>query len=262
MTICMAAIAKEDGEETIVFSTDHMVTTQTGQFEHGIIKYKQLNKHIVAMLAGNPLIFNDLIDLTALKGKDDFESIKMEIFGNFKKKRKEILQNELFDIYGIDHNFIIDSLKSPIPNEHVSRILAETAGFKLNTGILLIGMDEGAAKIVEITEANIADFREINFHAIGSGQTQAINTLLFQKHNKSDNLLTTIYNVYKAKRNAEVIQGVGKETELLVLKKEGCIKIEKQYMEILDTIYENELKFGKNNSELSKINLKGCPKCS
>ncbi len=34
MTICIAAIATEDGKEIVVFLTDHMVTTPAGQFEH------------------------------------------------------------------------------------------------------------------------------------------------------------------------------------------------------------------------------------
>lgn len=57
MTICIAAICKEQDEEFIVFSTDHMITTSMGQFEHSFLKYKQLNKHTVAMLAGDPFIF-------------------------------------------------------------------------------------------------------------------------------------------------------------------------------------------------------------
>tara|TARA_Y100000310_G_scaffold83483_1_gene80155 strand:+ start:3514 stop:3735 length:222 start_codon:yes stop_codon:yes gene_type:complete len=64
MTICIAAIAKDNGKEYVVFSTDHMVTTAMGSFEHSIIKYKEINKITVAMLAGNPLIFSDLIKVS------------------------------------------------------------------------------------------------------------------------------------------------------------------------------------------------------
>jgi hypothetical protein len=63
MTICIAAIAKENDREYIIFSTDHMVTTNLGQFEHSIVKYSKLNKNTVAMLAGQALLFDDLVKL-------------------------------------------------------------------------------------------------------------------------------------------------------------------------------------------------------
>jgi len=63
MTICIAAIARESNEEYIVYATDHMVTTAMGEFEHSTIKYKLLNRNTVAMLAGDPLIFDELVKL-------------------------------------------------------------------------------------------------------------------------------------------------------------------------------------------------------
>jgi|TARA_Y100000310_G_scaffold83483_1_gene80156 hypothetical protein len=101
----------------------------------------------------------------------------------------------------------------------------------------------------------------MNFHAIGSGNLQAANTMLFQKHDKCEPLLGTIYNVYKAKRNAEVLEGVGKETELLILSLSGCNKLNEKDLNILETIYHEELNFGKNHQDLSKINLNGANKC-
>jgi hypothetical protein len=95
----------------------------------------------------------------------------------------------------------------------------------------------------------------MNFHTIGTGNAQAANTLLFQKHDKQDKLLETLYKVYKAKRNSEVMQGVGKETELLILSKDGCHKIEKPHMDILSKIYYEELQFGKNHKDLRKIDI-------
>lgn len=254
LTICLAAIAKDNEEEFIVFATDHMVTTALGQFEHTMVKYKQLNKNTVVMLAGNPLIFDELVKL---KNKDiPFQKVKEEIFQNFKTKRKDVIKNEIFDMYGIDESFFIQSLRSQVLNPLINTILKQISEFKLATGILLIGFDENnKAQITEINEENIADFRDMNFHAIGSGNIQAANTLLFQKHDKSDKLLATVYSVFKAKRNAEVLQGVGKETELLILSKNGCVKIGKEETDILDDIYKNELNFGKYHTNLSKFNI-------
>lgn len=107
---------------------------------------------------------------------------------------------------------------------------------ELDTAFLLIGFDGDRAQISEIGEEGIFNFNDINFHTIGSGSQQTQNTLLFQKHSSEDNLRTTLYNVYKAKKNAEVKQGVGRETEIGYLNKRGMKILNEENINILDDI--------------------------
>ena len=153
MTICLAAIGKEDSSEFIVFATDHMVSTQLGQFEHSIIKFQKINKNTVAMLAGNPLMFRDLV--TVSKKKSSYEDIKKEIFQNFKAKREAQIKNQVFDIFGIDKTYFLDILRMPQINPALQKIIKDTAEITLETGILLIGFDSGKAQITEINEVEI-----------------------------------------------------------------------------------------------------------
>jgi len=81
---------------------------------------------------------------------------------------------------------------------------------------------------------------------------QALNTLLFQRHSKNDSLVPTVYNVYKAKRNAEVAIGVGRETDLLVLTQTKLYKIDGNLMKILARVYDKELQFGKTNKNINE----------
>ena len=63
MTICISAIAKDNGNEIIVFSTDHMVSVgNVGQFEKEIKKYKVLSGNTIAMLSGKMLLFNRILE--------------------------------------------------------------------------------------------------------------------------------------------------------------------------------------------------------
>lgn len=253
MTICIAAIAEEKDKEYIVFATDHMITTAMGQFEHSIVKYRKINENTVAMLAGEALIFDELIKLK--KQTVSFNDIRETIFLNIKQKRKDVIKNEIFDLFGIDATFITECLRSQIPNPILGQIMEKVATYRLNTGILLIGYDENnKAQIVEINETGIVSFRSINFHAIGSGASQAANTLLFQKHAKNDSLASTVYDVYKAKRNAEVSEGVGKETEVLVLNTKGCSALSSKEIDLLSKVYYDELKYGRNNKKLAVLN--------
>ena len=262
MTICIAAIAREKEGEYIVFATDHMVATGLGNFEHSIQKYRMINDITVAMLAGNPLIFDELVNVE--KPNESYDELKESIYQNFRKKKKDIIQKELLDPLGVKYDDIIpETVKGSQINEIMLKIIAQMTKLDLNTIILLIGFDKRKeAQITEITQDNISDYRMLNFHAIGSGNMQAVNTLLFQKHHGEEKLITAIYNVYKAKKNAEVLQGVGKETDLFVLShKKSCQNLNK-YLSLLNEIYDSELLQGKSNPKLSEIKIMEGEQCT
>jgi len=257
MTICIAAIGQNENNEVIVFATDHMVTIgDLGQFEHSILKWREIAPKTIAMLAGNPIFFDDVTKLS--NSSLPFSEITTEVHKNFKQKRKDIIKNEIFDIYEIDDAYIREVLANTIQNQHIAKILDQVSQYSLHTQILLIGFENNEAQISVVDESNVANFRVIHFNAIGSGMIQAVNTMMFQKHGKDDDVLTTLYDVYKAKRNAEVAQGVGKDTELLILSnKSGCMRINDAQLNILSQIYEQELKMGRTHQDLKKLNDHG-----
>ena len=271
LTICIAAIAQDNREECIVFATDHMITFDIGgydearvlgKFEHSIKKYRIIGKNTVAMIAGIPLIFSDLVKGT--ENLRSYDSVKEKIFQNFQKIRDTIIQNEILDVFHLDNTFLGESIKSDSLNPITEKILEKVLDFKLNTAILLIGFDRSnRAVISEISEQSKIDVTDIHFNAIGSGYIQAINTLYFQKHTKEKDLKTAIYNVFKAKSNAEVHEGVGRETDLLILKRDGCLKLTKDSMDDLREIYNDELGFAPTHDKFIKLNLdEVCEKCS
>jgi len=255
MTICIATICDSPSDEKIVFATDHMVTTNSGQFEHSIEKYRKINDSVFAMLSGQALLFDDLIKLDGKKKDLSFDQIKQQICENFKKKRWDIIQNQVLNKFDVNKTFVKESLEKAIPNPITGQILEQIANFSMQTEILLVGFDDSKARISVINESDDLNLRSINFHAIGSGQSQAINTLLFQRHSKKDNLKTTIYNVYKAKRTAEVMNGVGKETDMFILTNKTIYKIDDVDMVLLGKIYEEELSMGKCHKNLDKLKL-------
>jgi hypothetical protein len=56
------------------------------------------------------------------------------------------------------------------------------------------------------------------YAAIGSGGLHAAVRLSLAQHTKAASLVDTVYNVYEAKRAAEVAPGVGKMTDLAVIR--------------------------------------------
>ena len=257
MTVCLAAVCTIDEKEAFVLASDHMVDVGFGQFEHDIKKYKKINNKTIAMIAGNPLIFDELIDMTAenpdKKKLTKFDEIKEKIFENFQKVKKTHIANNILQAFDLTEQDIKEAVKSGDINPFMGKVIDSVAKAKLKTNILLIGFEGGHTKIAEVTENGFGDFGDIHTHAIGSGRMQAMNTLLFQQQSKDDDINTTIYNVYKAKRNAEVSVGVGKETDIMILTQSGTIKISDDKEKTLAKIYEQELKFGKTHEKVNEI---------
>ncbi len=257
MTICIAAIGKSEpfneNKEVIVFATDHMISLPLGEFEYSVEKFKKVNKNTITMLAGDPTIFNTVIK--DIKPEDTFDTIEQKIYQNMKKVKKTQIENILFEKFQISYEDIKEILTLPEINETAENLLSNLNEFSLASVILLIGFNNSKAQISEINEMqsiNVTD--TINFDAIGTGGTQAINTLLFQRHSRNDSLKTTLYNVYKAKRNSEVAQGVGSETDIFILTNEGIMyKVSESQIKELDRIYKEEMNFGKYHVDIDKI---------
>lgn len=254
MTICIASVCEHNGREVFVIATDHMIDAGIGQFEHDIKKHKKIGKgKTIAMLAGKALLFNELIG--GVKDNMPFSKVRETIFDNFVKIKKNAIHRELLSKFGIEEGEVKELFKGQIQNNFVGKLLEQIAKFELGTNILLVGFENGKAQIAEIEENGIGDFGDIHFHAIGSGQIQAINTLLFQRQSKCNPLQTTIYNVYKAKKNAEVSSGVGVNTDMLVLTEDGCNELTKEDITKLAQIYEEELNLGKNSEGLKSLKI-------
>jgi len=257
MTICIAAIGiyEELGDfnEVIVFATDHMITLeQIGQFEHAIEKYRKINSNTIAMLSGQALLFDEVLE--GVLESDNLKMIKEKIHMNMIKIREKRVYKGILNKFKLDFDQIRELLKEPKHNDTITDILNLMKGVNLKTSIILAGFEDNKAHIYEINEEGSINTRDINFDAIGTGAIQAINALLFQRHSKRDPLKKTLYDVYKAKRNAEVAQGVGKETDLFFLTSQGKFHpIKKEHLKILDAIYSEELKFGWANNNIDII---------
>lgn len=257
MTICIAAIGSdENDEEFIVFTTDHMISFQASvsQFEHAIEKYKAINPTTVIMFSGDTLLFDEIMSKYS-DGEKPISEVAEDLHTIMQEIRTDRIERQLLKPIGYNRTHIPNIAVAPIQNDVQKELLDKIVKSNLQSFLLVIGFDEdGVAQMFEVNEFVVNRLREINFSAIGSGAIQAFNTLLSQKHSKKDDLPTTVYNVYKAKRNSEVSVGVGKETDLLLLHKDGLRKAGPTCINELSEIYLSELRYGK---EKTPTDIKG-----
>lgn len=254
MTICIAAIGTNEGKEYVIAATDKMLTNSLigGSFEHPSPKFKIIGKKYIAMLAGNPLLFSELVNERISEGKD-LKGVANNIKEAMKSKRLSRIDEEILGPLLADRKLISRALEKEIPNSYIDSILKAVAEFRLETAIILAGVEDHKASVLLISETGVHNFSEIGFHTIGTGDVEATNTLLFQQQSRETSVKETIYNVFKAKRNAEVAEGVGQLTDMIIIGEGKVIELNKEKIKILRQVYDKELKFGKNHKLLDGI---------
>jgi hypothetical protein len=89
----------------------------------------------------------------------------------------------------------------------------------LQTEALVAGVDDVGAHLFAVTHPGVLLALETTgYGAVGSGGLHAAVRLSLGQHNKVASLTDTVYNVYEAKKAAEVAPGVGKLTDLAIIK--------------------------------------------
>jgi 20S proteasome alpha/beta subunit len=108
----------------------------------------------------------------------------------------------------------------------------------LGVSIILAGVDGSGGHIYSIEDPGTAAcFDRLGFHAIGSGHRHALMTLVAYGQHVSTNLNRTVFNVYCAKRSAEVAPGVGLATEMRIITSDGISALTPRDLEVLEPLY-------------------------
>lgn len=226
MTVCIAAIAAKS--KAVVMIADKAITyghERPMQADVGIKKILPVGKtgwH--ALVGGDPSFAQEVID-TALEQIVNPEAKGLHIPGKartmmhcmrdaYKEVRKQLVTD------GVLAPSLLDETKiQSLPDEYAVAIYGALADFKTNCSLLVCGFDlEKVPHIFSVVSPGIAINHDIpGFHAVGIGRDIAIGELYQFETEKEESLDTALYEVFDAKANAELIQGVGYEWDCSVL---------------------------------------------
>lgn len=128
--------------------------------------------------------------------------------------------------------------------------------YSLQTQILLGGIDESGAHIYAVGDpGTMACFDRVGYHAIGSGHRHAVLSLVARAQHKSDDLKRTVFNVFAAKRAAELAQGVGQATDIVVITGKGVRSLTNAEITALEKIRSDDVKPNERTSKaIEKLN--------
>jgi len=225
LTVGIGAIC-EDGKSAVV-AADKMVTfgaPMSLQTEPPTLKkITQLNERTLLVFSGSTGDGEEIVSgampfITATKQSvgQIAEAVK-ESYVRLKQRRAE--ETILKPWLGADFKQFQTLIAQSSSSQILQQVLMMISQHNLNTDFLVAGLDDSGAQVFIVTHPGMLfPLATTGFGSIGSGGVHAGVRMSLGQHTKAASLVDTLYNVYEAKRASEVAPGVGKLTDLAVIK--------------------------------------------
>jgi len=219
VTICIATIAEADESPKIVFAADRLVSGQV-QFEHGNPKIYELRKNCLLMLAGNPL--KGSLIISSVVEQINKKSVPLKELANKVSIETRLLRNKTVEeqlLY--PRSLTLEKFYSQIkqfPEWFADSIDDQLQEDPYQIDFLLFGIENDVPHLYQIrTNGEVNSYDSLGFAAIGIGAGQSIAELGRYQYGSNISLSQAINLTYLAKKEAERVSGVGKETDLEIL---------------------------------------------
>jgi len=245
MTCCIGALCEEKDHQPcqyVVLASDRMVTLGGFiEFEHEIPKINKLTEYSAALSAGDAISANKIISilknrLTASPSIEDIAKLASQVYAEC---RDSEIDNNIFRPRGFSRHQFYFQMHQVLNQNIVYNIDQQVTSFNLNTEILIAGIDDLGAHLYLVSHpgADYKEFHKIGYHSIGSGAIHAMQSMIAFRHTPERSLEATVFNVYASKKRSEVAPGVGKDTDLRIIRKNGIFSLTQSDLAELDEIY-------------------------
>lgn len=198
------------------------MTDMSGDF--AAIKIFGVGKHWIAQYSGADVSYVPAIvrEVKATSG-DSLASVCKAFRGAFQHQLRLKIENGILAPLGYTLEDFRKNGLSQLGAEQFAQMLFEVKSQKLDLEFLVSGFEENQANIFVVhSNGAIADYSELGFWAIGTGQTMALGFLFnLKRRPRFLDETTTFYRVCEAKFNAENAEGVGEQTLTGILYSDG-----------------------------------------
>jgi Proteasome subunit len=221
MTVGIAAIC-DSGKRIVV--ADRMFTNSASRVEFETLerKIEPLAPTCSFLQSSNDVsIVSEIVDSVRLQMKEphDFSVSRLAdlIQSSYIKARLRLLDERLVvPALGSDyvrHREHGDSLPDYLKNQPIlfQSLTQRMEQHDLSVYLLVAGVDHSGSHLFQVVNPGVCqNMDKLGYAAIGSGQHHALVCLQLAKQTRQTDLLTTMLDVYNAKRVSEVAPGVGK----------------------------------------------------
>jgi hypothetical protein len=225
MTLCVAAVCRGHRRlfNAIVFATDFQVEGEMAKAEIGHkIAITQHEEHPMLMAGTLTRALSLTRYISGLHAstrpddpKEQHHSADWEsIFHEAVKLHKWSLADELVGArFGFGYKFLLENGKNGLSDEAYRDTIADIARLSLDCSILIAAFSQTDPNIYRVEASGVVEQCD-NFAAIGSGYYVAEASLFQREQTITNDLGTTIYNVYEAMKLGSSAPGVGQKFEI------------------------------------------------
>ena len=225
MTVCIAAICKDDDESKIVLCTDRRAGGALGSSETAL-KERALSSKFGwrCLTAGTEPDIRALLRIYQSKFnyKENItfnnidSTIKSGLFQRKKDLSNEYIQNRFAISYDEFLQFGKDKLSPDLYHDALQRI----SSIDLKSEFIIAGFIADHPELYH-TDAKGKASALNEFAVIGEGRILAESCLIRRGQEDVRSLEETLYNVYEAKKYAEAVTSVGEQTIITIFSKDG-----------------------------------------
>ena len=229
MTVGIAAIC--DSGKRIVIASDRMFTNYGSgvEFETLERKLERLSPKCAVLQSSNDLsIASEIVDSVRLQMKEPHDSsisgLADLIKNNYMKVRLRRLDERIV-VPTLGSDYVRNrengvSLPDYLKNQQSMylNLASRMEQHDLSVQLLVAGLDQSGAHLFQVSNPGLCqNMDKLGYATIGSGSIHALIWLQLSRQTRQTDVLTTLLDVYSAKRVSEVAPGVGKETDIAII---------------------------------------------
>lgn len=220
MTICIGAICEGD---SVIMASDKMMTLSvpSTEFERNESKIRILTPNSAIATAGDALIHEEILRRVKprIAEKHSTTEIANLLVEGYVAERRRLAEGVVLLPIGLDMEEFYEKQRSLLP-EIAMQAVQRIGGFQFNFSMVIGGIDSEGAHIFLVQPPGISRCMDaIGQCAIGTGDIHAFQTFITYEYERSTEIQKAILIVFEAKKRAEKAAGVGKKTDLLVLRR-------------------------------------------
>ena len=217
-----------------------MLTTQPPAFS----KIQRVTDQVVLLFAGSVPDGESIVGQTramvALQPGQTMSAVADVVknaYASLKKQRVE--ETILAPLLGTDFKGFQSLIGSAAASQLLAQVLGLVMQHNLQLEILVAGLDSTGAHLFVATHPGlVVPMDSTGFSAAGSGGLHAAVRMSLGQHTPGASLVDTVYNVYEAKRSAEVAPGVGNLTDMAIVKDGRTWTVTSELFKVLEELHK------------------------
>jgi hypothetical protein len=228
VTVCIAAECTDrDRTHKIVLCTDRLGSNVLGGTET-FLKNRSLIEGWRVLVAGAEPAINGLLHHYRLGFRDNYdgriETLDAVMKGSAYARKRELANEYTQTHFAVSYDDFLRFGRDRFPDDIFRDAFHSIKGLELDAELIIVGFLNGAQEIYHCDRAGKV-YPISGFTVIGEGAYLATAALMRRDQYMMCSLEKTLYNVYEAKRYAQAVGSVGKETVISVLDAQGVHRL-------------------------------------